>query len=324
MQTYARWTLVSLFLLAASLSLAQDQAPSAPAKQDAAPAAKPGPAAAEFARLLAQLKKIDGDLMTLQSQYASADATQRAAIKKEGKRLVDKGNALQDPLIAAAKKAYLEAPNADKEVTEFLVVVLHVWTQHDDFEAAYALGELLWGHQCRIPQVADRTGRAAFAIGELDAAEKYLRVAAKAGALTKEGQAILQNMAASKKAWEKEKKIRQAEAKANDLPRVLLKTSQGDIELELFENEAPNTVANFLTLVEKGFYNGLTFHRVLPGFMAQGGDPKGRRQGRSRLLHPGGVQQAEPPLALSRQPGDGPVGRARQRRLAVLPHVRAE
>ncbi len=60
---------------------------------------------------------------------------------------------------------------------------------------------------------------------------------------------------------------------------MLLKTNRGDIELELFENEAPNTVANFITLVEKGFYNGLTFHRVLPGFMAQGGDPKGNGQG---------------------------------------------
>ena len=279
MQTYVRWTLVSLFLLAASLSFAQNNAPSAPAKQDAASAAKPGPAAAEFARLLAQLKKIDGDLMTLQTQYASADAARRAAIKKEAKGLLEKGNALQDPLIAAARKAYPEAPNADREVTEFLVMVLQVWTQRDDFEAAYALGELLWGHQCRVPQVAAWTGMAAFAIGDLDAAEKYLRVAAKAGALTDEGQAILQNMPASKKAWEKEKKLRRAEAKANDLPRVLLRTSQGDIEIELFENEAPNTVASFLTLVEKGFYNGLTFHRVLPGFMAQGGDPKGDGSG---------------------------------------------
>ena len=56
---------------------------------------------------------------------------------------------------------------------------------------------------------------------------------------------------------------------------MLIKTNKGDIEVELFENEAPNTVANFITLVEKGFYNGLTFHRVLPAFMAQGGDPKG-------------------------------------------------
>ncbi|MDA7527356.1 peptidylprolyl isomerase [bacterium] len=51
------------------------------------------------------------------------------------------------------------------------------------------------------------------------------------------------------------------------------KTSRGDIVLELFENEAPNTVANFISLVEKEFYNGLKFHRVLPNFMAQGGCP---------------------------------------------------
>ena len=51
-------------------------------------------------------------------------------------------------------------------------------------------------------------------------------------------------------------------------------TNRGDIELELFENKAPNTVANFISLVEKGFYDGVSFHRVLPYFMAQGGDPK--------------------------------------------------
>jgi peptidyl-prolyl cis-trans isomerase B (cyclophilin B) len=45
--------------------------------------------------------------------------------------------------------------------------------------------------------------------------------------------------------------------------------------IELFENEAPQATANFITLVKSGFYNGLSFHRVLPQFMAQGGDPKG-------------------------------------------------
>ncbi len=59
------------------------------------------------------------------------------------------------------------------------------------------------------------------------------------------------------------------------LPQVLLKTNKGEILLELYEEEAPNTVANYISLVEKGFYDGLKFHRVIPGFMAQGGDPKG-------------------------------------------------
>lgn len=47
------------------------------------------------------------------------------------------------------------------------------------------------------------------------------------------------------------------------------------IKLELYPNIAPNTVANFVSLVEKGFYDGLIFHRVIPGFMIQGGDPDG-------------------------------------------------
>jgi cyclophilin family peptidyl-prolyl cis-trans isomerase len=71
--------------------------------------------------------------------------------------------------------------------------------------------------------------------------------------------------------WAKESAIRAAEAKANDLPRVKLTTTKGEITIELFENEAPQTVANFLTLVKQGFYNGSPFHRVLPEFMAQGG-----------------------------------------------------
>jgi cyclophilin family peptidyl-prolyl cis-trans isomerase len=69
----------------------------------------------------------------------------------------------------------------------------------------------------------------------------------------------------------KEAAIRETEAKADDLPRVKLTTSKGEITLELFENEAPQTVANFLTLAKQGFYDGSPFHRVLPGFMAQGG-----------------------------------------------------
>ncbi|HWC91423.1 MAG TPA: peptidylprolyl isomerase, partial [Pirellulales bacterium] len=62
-------------------------------------------------------------------------------------------------------------------------------------------------------------------------------------------------------------------------PVVLLHTTKGDVIIELYEDEAPNTVANFVSLVEKGFYNGLKFHRVIDGFMAQGGDPKGNGSG---------------------------------------------
>ena len=54
-----------------------------------------------------------------------------------------------------------------------------------------------------------------------------------------------------------------------------MQTEKGDIVLELFAKDAPNTVNNFVFLAREGFYNGVTFHRVIPGFMAQGGDPTG-------------------------------------------------
>lgn len=65
--------------------------------------------------------------------------------------------------------------------------------------------------------------------------------------------------------------IRQAEALKNDLPRVKFKTTQGDIVVELFENEAPETVGNFISLVESGWYSNKLFHRVIEDFMAQTG-----------------------------------------------------
>lgn len=65
----------------------------------------------------------------------------------------------------------------------------------------------------------------------------------------------------------------------NALPQAKITTKYGDIVVELLEDEAPNTVANFVSLIEKGFYNGLKFHRVVPDFVIQGGDPTGTGAG---------------------------------------------
>jgi peptidyl-prolyl cis-trans isomerase B (cyclophilin B) len=59
------------------------------------------------------------------------------------------------------------------------------------------------------------------------------------------------------------------------MKKAVIETEKGNIVLELFEEDAPNTVANFISLINKGFYNGLTFHRVIPNFVIQGGCPFG-------------------------------------------------
>ncbi len=71
--------------------------------------------------------------------------------------------------------------------------------------------------------------------------------------------------------YEKELQIREKEKQADDLPRVELVTPSGTMVVELFENEAPETVANFISLVESGHYDNAIFHRVIPNFVAQCG-----------------------------------------------------
>lgn len=62
-------------------------------------------------------------------------------------------------------------------------------------------------------------------------------------------------------------------------PIVTIETGRGVIKAELYPEVAPNTVNNFISLIKKGFYDGTIFHRVIPGFMIQGGDPEGTGMG---------------------------------------------
>lgn len=62
-------------------------------------------------------------------------------------------------------------------------------------------------------------------------------------------------------------------------PKATIKTNMGDITVQLFPEQAPKTVANFVELANKGYYDGVIFHRVIPDFMIQGGDPTGSGMG---------------------------------------------
>jgi peptidyl-prolyl cis-trans isomerase B (cyclophilin B) len=116
-------------------------------------------------------------------------------------------------------------------------------------------------------------GLIAFETNELEAAVKALDEALKVkDKLTQDQRTEVERTAP-------EAVIRLQESKANDNPLVVISTSRGDIEAELFENQAPNTVANFVELAERRFFDGLKFHRVIPNFMIQGGDPAGNGSG---------------------------------------------
>lgn len=66
-------------------------------------------------------------------------------------------------------------------------------------------------------------------------------------------------------------------------PNVRLETTMGPITVEMYDNHAPRTCKNFITLAQRGYYNGVIFHRIIPDFMIQGGDPTGTGRGGSSI-----------------------------------------
>lgn len=82
---------------------------------------------------------------------------------------------------------------------------------------------------------------------------------------------------------------------SND-PSVVMETNKGTIKMVIYRKDAPITAGNFIDLVQKGFYNGLTFHRYEPGFVVQGGDPKG--DGTGGYIDPKTRQERRIPLEI--------------------------
>jgi cyclophilin family peptidyl-prolyl cis-trans isomerase len=247
------------------------------------PATDPDTPLGKFQKAEREWQALDKRLSELQSTYTtSTSPAARAEIKKQYQELVDKSNALLPNLRATAEAAYLAEPNAHTNVTRLLVGMVAYDYRRDDYESAMKLAKLLDENKCPEEVLYSVAGAAAFNADDYDTAEKYLTRADKSGKLDRQGKELLAELPAQKEAWAKEQEIRTKEAAAGDkdlLPRVKIETSKGPIVIELFENEAPQTVGNFISLVEAKKYDGLTFHRVLAGFMAQGGDPAGDGSG---------------------------------------------
>jgi cyclophilin family peptidyl-prolyl cis-trans isomerase len=241
-------------------------------------AQQPSPAD-QFQSTYREWTDLEKQLSSTQAEYEKAAPGARADLKKKYEQLVEESTALLGKLGDSAEAAYRAEPNKDPTVLRTLIGIMGFRYRQDDYDGALKIARLLDDNNCPEAGAYSIAGVAAYSNDDFESAEKYLLKADKANKLDSNGKSLLTELPAQKTAWKKEQAIREKEAAADDLPRVKLQTTKGDIVIELFENEAPQSVGNFISLVEKQFYDGLTFHRVLPGFMAQGGDPTGTGSG---------------------------------------------
>jgi cyclophilin family peptidyl-prolyl cis-trans isomerase len=297
---------------AAQFAAAQTAEQAAPVAGQAVAAAGPGgeitaaEAKAQFDQRFAAYGNSLREIEKLRTDYQTAGASGRKTIDFQLQEKLAAAKQQLEAMVAAGLECYRLAPQENPQLGQLLVSVAKHYVAGDasrqepkatnggdSFEKSLPIIQTLIDSGSEDKRLPLWGYLAAFATNDYDLAEAYLKKAQANGVLSdpasltdESDQSVLglvMNYAPSidkyRELWTKEQAIRAAEAQADDLPRVKFKTSKGDIVIELFENEAPQATANMLTLVKSGFYNGVSFHRVLPHFMAQGGDPKGDGSG---------------------------------------------
>jgi len=263
-----------------------------------------------FMNSFAEYRELAKKLTAMKIEYQDAAPSRRNEMDREYKQLYQQGLEFHTKNIALALDAHDEAPNRNPYVVNLVYSTVGWEFSRENYEESTRVFKRLEvsGIDKAMTRFYVYAGLSAMLSMNYTEAEEWLKIAGESEELRKmftdwsQGsqsekellgtmQSQLRIMPQVKEAWTQEQKIRAVEAEAGEqdpakkLPRVELligkdrAAPKGKIVLELFENEAPNTVANFVSLVEKGFYNNVVFHRVLPNFMAQGGDPTGSGRG---------------------------------------------
>ncbi|HUE72408.1 MAG TPA: peptidylprolyl isomerase [Pirellulaceae bacterium] len=271
--------LLLVSLLVVSRAGGQDAAKEKAKEEKGTPAAgavEASGARAAFDANIEKWKQILKDLRKVKLDYQTAGDEDIPKLQEQWAGLIAQGHQMLPALRETGLAAYDEAGGADPQLERFLVKMVTDAVATHELEVAYDLAMKLLAKGCTDKSLYDAAGVAAFCTNQFEDAEKYLKLAKDNGILSPAGGEYLPQISVHKDLWLKEAAIRKQEAEADDLPQVRLTTSKGVIELELFENQAPDTVGNFVHLVEKEFYDGLTFHRVVDSPpVVQGGDPRG-------------------------------------------------
>lgn len=239
--------LMTGLVLAQSLTAQDDTAQDGTAPPDAAAVETQETPRVKFDRLYGEWQALSTQAQEQKAAFDAAAETDKEAIRSAYNDSVNKMQDLLPQLSTAALEAYEAAETPDETLQKILLGMMINDAVYSRDGQALKIAQLLTERGCPRELMEQALGAKRLGPFSKEIFEEALR--------------------------------RYDEFQADDLPRVKMVTSKGEIEFELYENEAPNTVANFIKLIDSGFYNGLTFHRVLEDFVAQGGCPNGDGKG---------------------------------------------
>lgn len=238
---------------------------------------------ARWKDLVAQRAALDQEiaskLRALRERAKNATPQEQLALRTEFPQMQQTYNQKHRALVNQMRPLAQQIHNQDPGNVAAAEFVMQDAYQENQYKKSSQIADQLIAAGHLTPLALNIGGVSHFAENRFQRALELLQHAQRDNLLDQSGGQYLSAAAEYQPLWEKEQALRDAEAAApaeRANPQLLLKTSRGDILVELFENEAPLAVANFINLAEKNFYDGTKFHRVLPNFMAQGGDPNSK------------------------------------------------
>jgi cyclophilin family peptidyl-prolyl cis-trans isomerase len=269
--------LLSLCLsaLSASSIIAQDEATPAAIKEAATESAADTsqvPQAA-WTKLLQRRRTMYGELLKLQKEFAAA------ASSDDKRRIRDTYTDLLTEFDVEIYPGMLElAPEIYRNNADDLdagEIVMKSAFNANDFDRSADISSKLIAAGRESRDVLSMAGVSQFAVHNFEQAHTILSKAKEQNRLDPLYESYVDASQEYIEFWKTEQEVRAKEAELEGdqaLPRAEFETNRGKIVFELFEDEAPNTVANFVSLIEGGKYDGIKFHRYEPTFMIQGGD----------------------------------------------------
>jgi cyclophilin family peptidyl-prolyl cis-trans isomerase len=188
----------------------------------------------------------------------------------------------------AIAEVYLADKDSTSKFSEMIVEMIQRDTARDMYEGLEPMAQAFLDRQQDIPaSLLESIGYIGYANNNHDLAEAAWSRLRKTASVPQGIELALEGMAAQREKWNEELSRRAADEKRNDNPRVVIQTNKGRIVVELFEEEAPQAVANFIFLVERGFYRRKMFFRVVEHFAAQSGCERGDGTGNAGYTIPG-------------------------------------
>ena len=263
-----RYLLIALMALGALGSVRMLYAEDAAAAPDAA---------TEWAALVKEMESFKENIQSMKLRFSKATAAERTTIHAEANKM---NKTFMTKTLVRMQELAPEILKLNPEDTVAAELTLESLYSKNQYAEVVRISDMVLKKDPKAQLAANFNGVGRYATHDFEGAVKVLKEAEENQILNPSlGGQYLDAAEKYMEYWKVEQAIRAKEDAATgdeQLPIVKLSTSKGDSEILMLENEAPNAVATFISLVDKKYYDGLKFHRVIPSFMAQGGCPNSR------------------------------------------------